>query len=185
MAKNAKFESERKVNTYTDLAHGANVLIDKSESDQKGSYYTIMGSILLTAFTFEAYLNHVGEKIFKFWEEIEYCRVKNKYKIIFKELDMNPDYSTRPYNILASLFNFRNSVAHGKSQILIESKKISWKDDLDKHKPKTVSEEYCNLKNAKRAKEDIRKIILEMHDVAGVDEFAFDSGLTISSVTEA
>ncbi|MBU2852384.1 hypothetical protein HF929_15215 [Acidithiobacillus ferrivorans] len=43
----------------------------KTEQDEKGSYYTTMSALLLTAFTFEAYLNHLGDKTIKFWEEIE------------------------------------------------------------------------------------------------------------------
>ena len=60
----------REVRTFADLAHGADVLIMKTEKDQSGSYYTIMSSLLLTAFTFEAYLNHLGSKLIKFWKEI-------------------------------------------------------------------------------------------------------------------
>ena len=68
MDKDAIYEVKREVRTFADLAQGADVLIKKTEQDQKGSYYTIMSSLLLTAFTFEAYLNHLGSKRVKFWE---------------------------------------------------------------------------------------------------------------------
>ena len=44
MAKDAIYEGKREVRTFADLAHGADVLIMKTEQDQKGSYYTIMSS---------------------------------------------------------------------------------------------------------------------------------------------
>ena len=115
MVKDAVYEGEREVRTFADLAHGADVLIMKTEQDQKGSYYTTMSSLLLTAFTFEAYLNHLGDKTIKFWEEIEPIKVMDKYSVLCKELGIKSDFSRRPYQTLRSLFKFRNSIAHGKS----------------------------------------------------------------------
>ena len=68
MAKDAIYEGTREVRTFVDLAHGADVLIMKTEQEEKGSYYTTMSALLLTAFTFEAYLNHLGDKTIKFWK---------------------------------------------------------------------------------------------------------------------
>lgn len=71
MSKNAIYSGTREVRTYADLAHGVAVLLEKAKSDAKGSYYTTMGALVLTAFTFEAYLNHLGKETIKFWDEIE------------------------------------------------------------------------------------------------------------------
>jgi hypothetical protein len=84
MAKDGIYKGTREVHTFVDLAHGADVLIEKTENDPKGSYYTTMSALLLTAFTFEAYLNHLGDKSFKFWEEIESVSVMEKYSILCK-----------------------------------------------------------------------------------------------------
>ena len=184
MDKDAIYEVKREVRTFADLAQGADVLIKKTEQDQKGSYYTIMSSLLLTAFTFEAYLNHLGSKRVKFWEEIESIKVMEKYSVLCKELDVSPDFSQRPYQTLKALFKFRNSIAHGKSKILKETKAISSQDDPYVHAPKTEWEEYCELDNAKRAKEDISEVIKELHKQAslGGDPFIINC-MTISSVT--
>lgn len=48
MAKDAIYEGARKVRTFVDLAHGADVLIAKTEQEPKGSYYTTMSAFLLT-----------------------------------------------------------------------------------------------------------------------------------------
>jgi hypothetical protein len=154
----------------------------KTEQDQKGSYYTIMSSLLLTAFTFEAYLNHLGDKTIKFWEEIESIKIMDKYSVLCKELGINPDFSRRPYQTLKSLFRFRNSIAHGKSKILIEIKAVSWQDDAHTHEPRTEWEEYCELNNAKRAKEDISEVIKELHKAAALGDYPFMHGMTISSI---
>jgi len=184
MAKDSIYEGEREVRTFADLAHGADVLIIKTEQEQKGSYYTIMSSLLLTAFTFEAYLNHLGDKTVKFWDEIESIKVMGKYSVLCKDLNVLPDFSRRPYQTLKTLFKFRNSIAHGKSKILKEVKPVSSQDDPYSHSPKAEWEEYCELKNAKRAKQDISEIIKELHKLAGLGDYPFMHGMTISSVTQ-
>ena len=183
MAKDAVYEGEREVRTFVDLSHGSKVLIMKAEQDNNGSYYTLMSSILLTAFTFEAYLNHIGSTKLELWPETETIKVMDKYSQLCKELDINPDYSKRPCQTLSTLFTFRNSIAHGKSKILKTTKKISSKDSPHNHSPKTKWEEYCNLKNAKRAKEDIEIIIKELHNKAGLDDNPFFHGATIATVS--
>ena len=183
MAKDAIYNGEREVKTFADLAHGTDVLIKKSEENEKGSYYTVMSSILLTAFTFEAYLNHIGAERFEYWEQIESIKVLDKYTVLCKELIVNPDYSRRPYQTLKSLFKFRNAIAHGKSKIIKDTKAVSSSDDPYKHAPKTEWEEFCELKNAKRAKEDIDEIITELHRAAGLGDYPLIQGMTISSIS--
>ena len=61
VTKDAIYDGTREVRTFVDLAHGADVLIQKTVQEPKGSYDTTMSALLLTAFTFEAYLNHLGE----------------------------------------------------------------------------------------------------------------------------
>jgi hypothetical protein len=183
MAKDAIYSGSRVVRTFVDLNHGADVLIRIAEEEPRGSYFTSMGALLLTAFTFEAYLNHLGVKRIKFWEEIESIRVMDKYAVLCKELDVTPDYSKRPNQTLRALFKFRNAIAHGKSQILEETKEVSSQDEPYEHTPKAHWEEYCTLDNAKRAKEDISKIITDLHTKAGLGDYPFVHGVGIGSMS--
>lgn len=183
MAKDAIYEGTREVRTFVDLAHGADVLITKTEQEPKGSYYTTMSALLLTAFTFEAYLNHLGEKTIKFWEEIEPVKVMDKYSVLCKNLGLTPDFSKRPYQTLKALFKFRNAIAHGKSQILQETKEVSSRDDLQDHTPKAHWEEYSILENAKKAKDDVSQIITELHKSAGFGEYPFIHGVGMGSLS--
>ncbi len=183
MAKDAIYEGTREVRIFVDLAHGADVLIMKTEQEPKGSYYTTMSALLLTAFTFESYLNHLGEKTIKFWEEIEPIKVMDKYSVLCKNLNVCPDFSKRPYQTLKLLFNFRNAIAHGKSQILQETKGVSSQDEPYQHSPKAPWEEFSVLKNAKRAKEDVEQIITELHKTAGLGDNPFIHGVAIGSLS--
>lgn len=183
MAKDAIYEGTREVRTFVDLAHGADVLITKTEQEPKGSYYTTMSALLLTACTFEAYLNHLGEKTIKFWGEIEPVKVMDKYSVLCKNLGLTPDFSKRPYQTLKALFTFRNAIAHGKSQILQETKEVSLQDDPHDHIPKAHWEEYSILENAKKAKDDVSQIITELHKSAGFGEYPFIHGVGMGALS--
>jgi hypothetical protein len=183
MAKDAIYEGSREVRTFVDLAHGADVLIMKTEQNPQGSYYTTMSALLLTAFTFEAYLNHLGEKTIKFWKEIDPIKIMDKYIVLCKNLNLTPDFSKRPYQTLRTLFKFRNAIAHGKSQVLQETKNVSSQDDPHNHTPKAHWEEFSILDNAKRAKKDISQIITELHKAAGLGDYPFIHGMGIGSVS--
>lgn len=179
------FEGSKEIRTYYDLNHGSDALIQIAEEFPKGSYYTIMSSILLRAFTFEAYLNHLGAETFEFWEEVDSIRVMNKYALLCKHLKVSPDYSRQPYQTLTQLFKFRNAIAHGRSALLKETKVLhsSSSGDPYDHIPKAAWQEYCTLKNAKRAKKDIELIIKELHQCAGLGEYAFTDGIGYGGIT--
>jgi hypothetical protein len=183
MVKDATYKGQREVRTFADLNHAAWVMIKKSEENALGSRYTNMAALLFTAFTFEAYLNHLGHELIEFWDNIDSIKVMSKYECLCKHVGVTPDFSTRPHQTLSKLFQFRNSVAHGRTQILKVSKAVSSRDDPWKHSPKTDWEEYCTDENAKRAKCDIEAIIVQLHKAAGLGEHPFIHGATISSVS--
>ena len=183
MEKNAIYEVTREVHTFVDLNHGADILIKNAEFQPEGNFYTTMSVLLLTAFTFEAYLNHLGDKTFKFWKEIETVKVLDKYVIICKNLDFKPDESKRPYQTLKNLFRFRNSIAHGKSKRLEISMDVHFNEDPSRHDPKEEWEKYCTLQNAKDAYQDIQQIIIELHQKAGHGNRPFIHGDEFGSLT--
>lgn len=183
MAKDAIYQGSREIRTFVDLNHGADVLIQKTVDEKKGSYYTTMGALLLTAFTFEAYLNHLGDRTLKFWSEIESIKVMDKHAVLCKHFNLSPDFSHRPYQTLRSLFKFRNAIAHGKSQILEETKEASSQDEPYRHTPIAHWEEYCTHENAIRAQEDISEVIKELHIAAGLGDYPFTYGTGIGSLT--
>lgn len=173
----ANYSAKRVVKTYADLWSGASVLISKAETDGKDNYYTTMAALLLTAFTFEAYLNDLGEKRIKFWPEIESTTsVNKKYTILTKDLGLASDFSRRPLQTLRGLFDFRNAIAHGKSGVLEVYKRLDATATLsspDPDLPKPHWEEYCTLPNATRALADVSEIVALLHRATGLGEHPF------------
>jgi hypothetical protein len=69
-------------------------------------------------------------------------------------------------------------MAHGRTEnIEIKEKIVSSQNDPFEHRPKAIWEEYCTLENAERAKKDIEKIIIELHQKAGLGDYPFTHGI--------
>ena len=189
MAKHkAKVSKERQVNTYVYLWHASHVMLEKARSDQKGSIHDVMASLTFTAFTMEAYLNHVGSHIFKCWDDLERLSPLSKLNLIAEKLEIKNDEGTRPYQTVSEVFKFRNRLAHGKSMLLKSGNEIRFVDEtFDRHMDeslKTEWESYCTQDNANRALVDIEAIIREFHERAGVrPDSAFSFGMHEASAT--
>lgn len=183
MNRQAKFEGQREVRTFAQLAHGADVLLGKAEADESGSAYTLMGSLLLRAFTFEAYLNHLGETILGLWGPCDRMPVLDKYRTICDAYNVKPDWSRQPHQTMTELFKFRNQMAHGRSFTIQESRVVPADSDPHELIPEAPWEKYCTLETAKRAKDDMSEIITELHKAAGQGDYPFIHGVGIGSLS--
>ncbi|MBN1862310.1 MAG: hypothetical protein JW790_01525 [Dehalococcoidales bacterium] len=176
-----KVTKERQVITYAEIWHASHVMLDRGERKAKGSYYELMASLIFTAFTLEAYLNHIGKQIFSCWDDLEQLSPQKKLNVIAEKLGVDKDDGKRPFQTIKELFKFRNDVAHGKSVVLKSEDLISATgaelDDYMYRLPETEWETYCSLENSKRAREDVKSIIERIHDASGVTEYIFGLGI--------
>ena len=83
----AKVKRWRAVNTSAELSHANWVLLENTEQQRDGWFYECLTTLMVAAFKFEAYLNHVGKALFPtFWSEMERLPHKQKRKIICAHL---------------------------------------------------------------------------------------------------
>jgi hypothetical protein len=170
----------RNVITYTEFWHTSYCLLEKGQKNAEGSFHQFMASLVFTAFSFEAYLNHIGPKIFRCWDCLDRLGPKEKLAIIAEKIGLEVDYGKRPWGILKELFGFRNDIAHGKSRKVDEDKvvPIVKYDEHMRAFAKTDWERFCTRQNAERARNDVEAMVEALHNAAGIkDEFAFVSGM--------
>jgi len=187
--KKVEVTSERDVRSYAEFWHTSFCLLEMTKESDEGSYHLLMGSLVFTAFSIEAYLNHVGPKVFKCWEDLERLSPKEKLNVISEKLEVKVNYGIRPWQVLTELFQFRNDIAHGKTQKVV----ISKIETLEKHnasydpwefRAETRWEKYCTKKNAERAREDVVKIVHAIHNAANIaGEYPFQLGFEIGGST--
>ncbi|MCJ7653693.1 MAG: hypothetical protein MUO97_00050 [Dehalococcoidia bacterium] len=186
----AKISKERQVNTYAEMWHASDVMLGKAKENPEGSFYQLMASLIFTAFTLEAYLNHIGQSIFKCWDDLEQLSPKRKLNLIAEKLKIERDDSKRPFQTVSKLFKFRNDIAHGKTVRLKSENQINVVDldytlnvRLGQHL-ETPWQKYCSLRNAERAREDVKIIIQKLHKAAGVtDHILFSFGQEVGMAT--
>ena len=167
---------------YAEIWRTSYWMLEQAETEPKGSFFQIMGSLIFTAFTLEAYLNHIGERIFTCWDDLEQLSPQKKLNVIAEKLEVEKDYSKRPFQTVKQLFKFRNAIAHGKSEFLKSEDLISVTSvQINEPIGKVLEpewEKYCNLKNAVLAREDVEKIIRILHTSSGSDEKLFFQGMS-------
>jgi hypothetical protein len=171
--KDAFYVGKRDVRTFAELSHAADILMQTAQEHRRGNLYTALSSLLLRAFTFEAYLNHLGEQRLKLWHTKRQLRWFEKFAAICRHLKFAPDQSARPYSTLRPLFRIRNLMAHGKSETISEETEVNSQDADRYFWPLTEWERFCTFANVERAKHDITAIIIELHQQAGLRDNPF------------
>jgi hypothetical protein len=172
-------KKERQVNTYAELWHTSWSLLRQGENQEEGSFHQFMGSLVFTAFSLEAYLNHIGPRVFGNWVTHERLAPQAKLDIVAEKLDLHVDYGKRPWGIMKELFGFRTDIAHGKSVKIVERKvvPIGKEDDCMRGLAKTKWQKFCTRQNAERARKDVKEMVKALHAKAEIkDEFPFVGG---------
>lgn len=165
----ARVRKERDVRTHANLWHTSMCLLEKGQEQERASFHQFMGSLVFTAFTLEAYLNWLGDKLFPHWKYLQRLSPREKLEVISDQLKVAVDWGARPWQIVKHLFDFRNDIAHGKPENLATDRVESVGDDFDAKMGKadqTRWEAFCTRQNAKQAREDVAKMLETLHSAA-------------------
>jgi hypothetical protein len=182
--------TQRKVHTYSHLWHASQCVLSIGLQNEKGSTYQFLSSAILTAFTFEAYLNHVGAILFNVcdWEAYERLSPLEKFERLDSELMTNfsRNYGERPLQTIKKLLDFRNTIAHGKtSEHTSTSQKYTVKNYPAQQMPLSNWEKLIKTSAfACQVREDVKKVLEILH-VARTDEkeHLFDFEISVGGVT--
>lgn len=107
------------INTYAYLFKCANLTLGRIQSEEpyRDSNLTVYYTFL--AMTVEAFLNHIGSETFDWWEESERgLNVKSKTRILLDHYGVKYEAGLEPFQTVNELVKFRNTIAHGKTQIV-------------------------------------------------------------------
>jgi hypothetical protein len=168
-------ERQQNVHTYSELWHASGYVLDAGLRDHKGSSWPFLSSLILTAFAFEAYVNHVGEQL-NLWNHKERKERKEgkkrlkssaKLNLLCEVLKVSLPADKRPRQTIKKLFKFRNALAHGRTETITTPPKRIDADKVDDHFAKPLLAEWQQLITdssfAKPAREDVEAVILAIH----------------------
>jgi hypothetical protein len=163
-------EKRRTVHMYADLWHASRCVLEAGIREERGCSWQFLCSIVLTAFTFEAYLNHVGPTMLRCWDELERLPPWSKFELLCEQLHVEfpKGTATRPLQTLVEILAFRNAMAHGRSEAVSPAPMVrDINDKLDGYlgeRPLTQWERLIQSDSfAKRAREDLEITLKRLH----------------------
>ncbi len=176
---------ESTVVMYSELWHASGCLLEKAIENSKRSSWLYLSSIIMSAFTFEAYLNHINDSYLKIKDKInefEEMSPINKLIMVSKELKIESEFdkSRRPFQTIKSLYKFRNFFAHGKSlkmysEYTTSQSKVNY--ETENYPKNEWIRKIEDSKFAELVREDIDKSIRiihsEINDVDKGEVFSF------------
>lgn len=183
---------KRTVHSYSELWHASDCLLKAGMKEPLGSSWQFLSSAVLTAFAFEAYLNHVGPSVISCWPKLERLPPQSKFELLCETLRVKfPDGpGKRPLQTIIELLQFRNTLAHGRSKEIIpkpELRDINGKLDCYLgQRPLTDWERLIQTDTfAKRAREDVQVVLEKLHNARQKPKeglFTFGTGVHSASL---
>ncbi len=181
MVSSIHVSKERQLITYSDFWRTSKFLLENGQSDERGSYYQFLASLVFSAFTFEAFLNHIGEHLFSSWPELERkLSHRAKLALIAEKLDFKVDYAGLPWQVIPQLFGFRDKVAHGKNEMLRLEKVVPHDDRYEELMHEFMFadwQKFATEQNAISVRKQLEEIMTDIHRMANIpNELLFGHG---------
>lgn len=161
---------QRTVHMYSELWKASRCALEAGIREPRGSSCQFLSSAVLTAFTFEAYLNHVGPTVIDNWLEFEREPPWEKFERIraVMGVEFPEGKGKRPLQTIDNLLRFRNTMAHGRSgDIKPKSECRDVNDKLDAYLSENTLTDWQRLIQTKefvqRARDDLHLVLKKLH----------------------
>ncbi|MBI4479263.1 MAG: hypothetical protein HY651_04500 [Acidobacteria bacterium] len=157
-------------NTFLNAAyHFKKSVVERSANNRReGITFEILAELTFLAFAVEAKFNFLGEKLIAGWKEKR--DFNTKVDDVLQHLKVTPDRSKRPYSVIRTLKDVRDSIAHGKPTylecdeiVIVEQDQADWYRVFN---PDWMR--YCTEAFAVEAYDDVTAIWEELRNAAGM-----------------
>ena len=170
---------------YSELWHAAGCVLKAGATNPAGSSWQFLSGVVLTAFAFEAYLNHVGARSFDCWDELDRLPPFAKLELLCEKLGVKfaDGSGARPLQTIGRMLTFRNTMAHGRSMEVdakplvrtTENYLVAYNEELLVEWERLIrTDEF-----AERVREDVRRVLERLHEARSDEKeglFEFGSG---------
>jgi hypothetical protein len=126
---------------------------------------------VFSAFSLEAFLNHLGQRVTPFWSSVELkLSPVEKLEVLLKVLNLQVDFGKRPFQTFKSMMKFRNALAHGKTQTLVQEVVQGFEEGQTPPFPLTSWESEISSENATVYLDDSKEIMAFLGQKIGFNE---------------
>lgn len=174
--KKYRVQSSTTTNTYVYCRIAALNALKKAQEKQPGYFYYAMMAGVFAAFTVEGYLNHLGQKRVRDWNDLERKLGPREKLLVLREmLHLSVDISKRPFQTLHNMLRLRDALAHGKTLTVKSDKVVKDKNDENALYPQPDWKKLCSLRSVERMVEDAEKIVYHLCEQSGSKRNPFAS----------
>jgi len=162
--------SEKTVYTVGYLRQVSWHALEEAKEKEKSSYLNLMTSLVFSAFTIEAYLNYLGEKIIPFWSTIERnLSPAKKLEAIAIQLAQPIDFGRRPFQSFNSIFQVRDLLAHARTEYMKDESIQVLSENGTPKLPQAKWQEQITIENVQRYLDDTKEMIEHLHHASRLD----------------
>ena len=102
---------------YVTLYSAAYYSLKAAKDSMDGRLFNCLSAMVFSAFSLEAYLNHLGTSEFPNWVKIERRKSpKQKLEMLTAKKGYSSDFSKPPFETFDKIFKFRKQIAHGRTE---------------------------------------------------------------------
>ncbi len=165
----------RRIYSHNHHLAAAEYFLATSKEKGKNEVINATACLIFAAFTIEAYLNHIGEKLFPSWKEYLKKGLNSEAKLclIADKIGLTINFGTAPFQSFRTAFRFRNAMAHSVTEDLSSEKSKHFLQVGSEYWPATEWEKLCNSNIAQKLYNDTEEIILIIEKKSGVERIPF------------
>ena len=174
--KKYRIQASTTTNTYVYCRIAARDALKKAKENQPGCFYFAMMAGVFAAFTVEGYLNHLGQKRVRDWNELERKLGPREKLLLLREmLHISVDMSKRPFQTLNKILRLRDALAHGKTLTVKSINIVNNPNDENAQYPQPDWKKLCSLRSVERMVEDAEKMVYHLCEQSGSKRNPFAS----------
>ncbi|MEZ1420673.1 hypothetical protein QVM55_12670 [Pseudomonas monteilii] len=165
-----RVSGSRTVYTFAYLYASAARSLDRAQREEEGSYYEIINALVMAAFTFEAYANHLIEGAEVDIEPLSGSKesIWAKYKRLRKVLRISGGGIENDYPSAAKALKFRNMMAHGRTLSAQFDEAVDGDEPCSSDTYGLVDwEDFVDVELAGKAMADVERFVKTFNDAAG------------------
>jgi hypothetical protein len=162
-----KASGHTEIFTFVLLYGAARHALDAAKTAGGNSAHFFLLSLVASAFCLEAYLNELGERRLSLWSPPERYSPGRKLKLVCKKIGLQPRLDRRPFSSFRWVMRFRNSVAHGRTEIVTFAD-VPLREEIETPDiPSSTIERACDIATASFVVQDVEAMINIIAEKAG------------------
>jgi hypothetical protein len=182
--KKFRVQASNTTKPYVYCFHAACEALEQAQKVETGNFYFRMMAGVFAAFTYEAYLNHIGQEHIREWGILEKTmNHKEKLRFLKQKLNFTTDPKQRPFQTLKDIYELRDSLAHGKTKTIKKDDIVNKSQVGSAEYPQANWKKLCALKSVTLMVEDVEAMVRSINTQLGSNREPFANPEFSSSFT--